>query len=596
MSDTVTTFDGLFSEPPPGNATPGPWFSALTDPVRAHVAMLHRLATGCSGKLVAASYGYDSENRQVITPKVRHFAIGDVDGMVAAVRDLAGEKFRNVYVPLCVMRADLPDRDKGTEADIVAVLGLVGDFDDAGAADHSSRLPIAPNYVLETSAGRYQTFYLFTRALPMAEAKALAERLKLRARCDHGTADMSHVWRAPGTPNWPSEKKLKVGRSPEPQQVRVAQPWNGSLTDPAGLDRLLQPLLPVAPAVNIITDATPIDLASLSDDLRRLVVDGPAPEDDRSDKFHYVVTTLTEARHSPEAIHDLLAQHPGGVAEKYKDRLLKEIKRCAAKATRKTPQEEFTMVAAGELHSLPTAAPEASRFKIRLARDIKANLEQVWLIKRVLPAGGLAMLCAPPKRKKTFVAIDMAMSVARRIAWHGRKTLPGAVLYITPDGAIGNRLAAYAKHHKIDLATVPLAVMDDAPNLWASDDAEHVIRSARELKATTGQPVRLIVIDTLARVMGAGDENSTQAMNTVLNSAKRIQRETGAAVLIVHHEGKDASRGSRGSSALPAAIDVAFGMVKDAMRIDLMRDGEEGTTFPFSLWRWTLDRTRTANL
>jgi RecA-family ATPase len=123
-----------------------------------------------------------------------------------------------------------------------------------------------------------------------------------------------------------------------------------------------------------------------------------------------------------------------------------------------------------------------------------------------------------------------------------------------------------------------------------------VIRSARELKATTGQPVRLIVIDTLARVMGAGDENSTQAMNTVLNSAKRIQRETGAAVLIVHHEGKDASRGSRGSSALPAAIDVAFGMVKDAMRIDLMRDGEEGTTFPFSLWRWTLDRTRTANL
>jgi hypothetical protein len=340
----MTTFADVFNDSddaPAGNVRRGPWPAVSADPVHTHVAMIHRFAASCDGKLIVASYGYDSESRQGITPKVRHFAIGDVDGMTAAVRDLTGEKFRNVYAPLCVMRADLPDRDKGTEADIVAVLGLVGDFDDAGAADYSSRLPIAPNYVLETSAGRFQTFYLFTRPLPMAEAKALGERLKLHARCDHGTVDMSHVWRAPGTPNWPSEKKLKVGRSPEPQQVRVAQPWDGSLTDPADLDRLLPPL-PVAPAVNIITDSAPIDLASLSDDLRRLIVDGPAPEDDRSDKFHYVVTTLTEARHSPEAIHGLLAQHPGGVAEKYKDRLPKEIKRCAAKATRKSPQEEFT--------------------------------------------------------------------------------------------------------------------------------------------------------------------------------------------------------------------------------------------------------------
>ena len=104
---------------------------------------------------------------------------------------------------------------------IVACFGLVADFDDADAARWADRLPIPPQYVLETSSGRFQAFYFFTKPVPPEAAKPVAERLKAYAGCDYGTADISHVWRVAGTLNWPNAKKVNEGRSAEPQLVKV---------------------------------------------------------------------------------------------------------------------------------------------------------------------------------------------------------------------------------------------------------------------------------------------------------------------------------------------------------------------------------------
>jgi putative DNA primase/helicase len=94
------------------------------------------------------------------------------------------------------------------------------------------------------------------------------------------------------------------------------------------------------------------------------------PHGERSEKFHYVVKTLSEAGHSAEAIHDLLIEYPGGIAEKFWDRLSQEIERVLSKpstaSSRKSAQEEFSAVgrptikiAAGELHNLATAGEQA---------------------------------------------------------------------------------------------------------------------------------------------------------------------------------------------------------------------------------------------
>jgi hypothetical protein len=79
--------------------------------------------------------------------------------------------------------------------------------------------------------------------------------------------------------------------------------------------------------------------------------------------------------------------------------------------------------------------------------------------------------------------------------------------------------------------------------------------------------VRLIVIDTLNRAMNGADENSSEAMGQVIASIDRLKAATGACVLLVHHSGKDATKGSRGHSSLQAAVDTEIEV----------RDNEDGT-------------------
>ena len=148
--------------------------------------------------------------------------------MVCAVSNLTIAQHSNVYMSLAVFRSDLRAQGKGCERDIVAVLGFVADFDDPDAARWNERLPVAPNFVLETSAGRFQAFYLFDKPEVPADAKPIAMGLKVYAGCDHGTADLSHVWRIAGTLNWPNAKKAGAGRPREPQTVRVVKEWGGT--------------------------------------------------------------------------------------------------------------------------------------------------------------------------------------------------------------------------------------------------------------------------------------------------------------------------------------------------------------------------------
>src|SRR4029077_13666358 len=100
-------------------------------------------------------------------------------------------------------------------------------------------LPLEAPYVIESSSGNFQPVFPLARALANGEAKALAILLSDFISGDAGTKDLSHVWRIPGTLNWPNKKKLQRGRPAEPQPVRVAKPFPGALADPATLQAAL---------------------------------------------------------------------------------------------------------------------------------------------------------------------------------------------------------------------------------------------------------------------------------------------------------------------------------------------------------------------
>ena len=159
------------------------------------------------------AFAEDTTTGEILPPMV-HVLMGDDASDQAFINLVQSRPHYNLYLSAAKLRVPPPPGRRGCEADIEHVAFLVADFDDLDAANWSNRIPHAPSWVLETSPGRFQVGFLFDRPVTPEEAKPLAKALKAFCRCDHGTADIAHVWRIPGTINWPNVKKHREGRVP----------------------------------------------------------------------------------------------------------------------------------------------------------------------------------------------------------------------------------------------------------------------------------------------------------------------------------------------------------------------------------------------
>jgi hypothetical protein len=297
--------------------------------IAGHVQLLHRLAQPLAdkGKLVVASFGENPDTGRELPPKIRHFEIGNADGMTAAIVKLSQERHRNVYAAMAVFKKDLMPGRKGEEADVIGALGLVGDFDDADAARWDERLPLSPSYIIESSSGRFQTFHLLAEPAPLDRVKPVAARLKNYAGCDHGTADLSHVWRIPGTLNWPNAKKVAEGRPRDPQLARIARECNGARERLEDIAAALPEIEPAAKSNGADPnsghdfddgEAQPIDLQSLPLTIVELIVHGTLDGrkvQKRGPRFMQIARRLH--RFGFASVLALLATHPDGVQSKY---------------------------------------------------------------------------------------------------------------------------------------------------------------------------------------------------------------------------------------------------------------------------------------
>lgn len=176
--------------------------------------------------IVLTSYGQNPETGENLKPKIWQYSTDDKQfpEAIAQTIEQNQEQHRNFYIGLHIMRHGLPASSRGGLKDIMAVLGFVSDFDDDRAPEYMNRLPqgMTPSYVLETSENRFQCGFLLKEPLhDLEQAREIATRLKAYCKCDHGTADIAHVWRIPGALNWPNQKKVREGRSPEPQLVKL---------------------------------------------------------------------------------------------------------------------------------------------------------------------------------------------------------------------------------------------------------------------------------------------------------------------------------------------------------------------------------------
>jgi len=219
--------------------------------------------------------------------------------------------------------------------------------------------------------------------------------------------------------------------------------------------------------------------------------------------------------------------------------------------------------------------------------DLTQRPAMSWLIKGVLPKARLGVLFGASGSGKTFVALDLAFSIARGVAWRERRTGKGNVVIIAAEGGsgIGKRAEAYAQHYGFDLREVAnLHVITAAPNFLDADDISEVLAEIRNL----GVDIDLIIIDTLAQVTPGANENTSEDMGRALGNINLLHDATEAMNLVVHHAGKDLSKGSRGWSGLKAAADVQIEVLRHEsgereIVIEKMKDGEDGLRWGLKL-------------
>lgn len=188
------------------------------------------------------------------------------------------------------------------------------------------------------------------------------------------------------------------------------------------------------------------------------------------------------------------------------------------------------------------------------AKEARSFSPPQWLIRGLLPQGGLGLLFGESSSGKTTLAVDLGMRIATGMEVHGVPCRKGAVLHVAGEDELGLRQRLEAFCRRYGLEDPSYGILPGRLDLADESSVDALIADIQAAADERGEPVVLVIIDTLARCARI-EENNTREMSDAVAACDRIRRETGAAVLIIHHPGKDAKRGARGSSALRAAVD-----------------------------------------
>jgi hypothetical protein len=212
----------------------------------------------------------------------------------------------------------------------------------------------------------------------------------------------------------------------------------------------------------------------------------------------------------------------------------------------------------------------------------------------MLETESLGMIFGDPGSGKSFVAVDLALSVATGTPFHGRAVRQGPVFLIAGEGHNGltRRFAAWSLHRGVSIESAPLFVSNRPAQFLDAASAASVTEAVQELAAQYGKPA-LIEIDTLARNYGPGDENSTSDMSAFVAAMDDLKAEfSGCAVALVHHTGHGDKKRARGAIALKGALDWEYLVEKSGEAIVLtgtkMKEAELPKPVAFALDNVTL--------
>lgn len=209
--------------------------------------------------------------------------------------------------------------------------------------------------------------------------------------------------------------------------------------------------------------------------------------------------------------------------------------------------------------------------RVATLRELKDAPDPGWLVEGAIPMDGLTALYGPPKRGKTFAAVDLACSVAAGRPWFGQWEVlsRGPVVYFALEGAYDARarMLAWQEHYKVDIEADILMV----EGLLPIGEAAQVEAAVGAALAVMPHPA-LVIVDTFARAISASgmDENLARDQGRAAMNLERMGYALRCPILAIVHTGKDKERGMRGSNALLGAAAAAVSSDIDAGVLRLM--------------------------
>ena len=220
-------------------------------------------------------------------------------------------------------------------------------------------------------------------------------------------------------------------------------------------------------------------------------------------------------------------------------------------------------------------------------RELAKMRPRAWLVPDLVPDDALVCLFGAPGSGKTFVALDLALTLASGLCkWQNIPLPPSpkqpAVVYVAGEGIHGlrDRVSAWASRHSRSdqqLYEARVCFVQQAVALNKEADVREFIDAVLQYQQENECEVRMVVFDTLARCAVGADENSSQEMGVVVDHLDKIRRRVstanggcGCTAMLVHHSGKASPSSMRGSSAVVAAVDAALSLIPSPL--------EEGST------------------
>lgn len=561
------------------------------------------------GEVVALAYSVDGPSG------LRHEVFPNVDVMRARAGELANQSdVRAIYHSIAVYR-EAPRGEKfRREAANVARLNVIAIDLDCGAgkeyadkktavADVKAIMPnvlgFGPERCLAVDSGNGIHLYLMlSRSLPLDEWKPLAEMVKreLRAaglRLDQTvTADAARIMRTPGTWNRKDPANPKLCRVLRRTDSRV---------DPCELaDRLAA----CGATASLSGKASKINDEALMEFRRRDPETVENVERVRSalaaippncgyDGWRNVVFALlwtgwqcaaklarewsmtAPEKWDEEAFDKLVASYrdkPEGI-------MVGTLFHLASEYGWQKPRGEPTAA------DTPAQVPERiePRYRLMTADEVAALPPVRWRVRGVLPAEGLAAIYGPPGSGKSFLALHLLGAVADGRSWFTHRTEPAPVTYVALEGEAGIAQRVQAYRSRYGKAPAGMHFVTQAMALLEPGDVADLAEAIRAAGGAGG----IVAIDTLNRAAPGADENDSRDMGAIIKGAKLLQAALGGLVLLVHHSGKDVSKGLRGHSSLLAAMDAVIEVSRSGeareWNVTKSKDGRDGVGGAFRL-------------